>query len=499
MVSSQVIKALKEALPSGQFIQRGTHSYDKLNSWYLSELESDLQPAYIFQPRTKEEVVTFVQTIKPFIGDEKFAIRGAGCQPLPGCANIQDGITLKLSHLTGISIEDGIVRIGAGERWGTVYERLDVEGLGVCGSRSANGGIGGLALEGGLSFFSSREGFICDNVLNYEVVLASGDIVNANAHENSDLWIALRGGGNNFGIVTRFDFRTFKEGNIWGGTVFYFAPSFPSQIEALVGDSLHDPNASTDTHLMLSIGYSAMFSEDIMCLNQPYYTKAVENPAVLDPFTKIQPQVDSLNTMRLHSLREASQEQAASAQKGVRCAYMNITVKADANTLQAGSAIYTAGLAPIKTVENGLFSFTLQPYPISLLEKSASAGGNFLGLKSADGPLVSVLLMSYWKNKADDEAVLGFMKTALEKIKQEAALRDKLVFYLYMNYAFSHQDPISSYGAVNKAKLQEISSKYDPEGMFQRGCPGGFKLFPCMGVQDEQDMMAKIVLTVDKH
>lgn len=51
---------------------------------------------------------------------------------------------------------------------------------------------------GGLSFFSSREGFICDNVVNYEVVLASGEIVNANAHKNTDLWGALRGGGNNF-------------------------------------------------------------------------------------------------------------------------------------------------------------------------------------------------------------------------------------------------------------------------------------------------------------
>lgn len=73
---------------------------------------------------------------------------------------------------------------------------------------------------GGLSFFSTREGFIADNVINYEIVLASGEIVNTNKNENTDLLIALRGGGNNFGIVTRYDLRTFKQGSFWGGSVY---------------------------------------------------------------------------------------------------------------------------------------------------------------------------------------------------------------------------------------------------------------------------------------
>ncbi|KAH8688020.1 hypothetical protein BGZ60DRAFT_510602 [Tricladium varicosporioides] len=181
--------------------------------------------------------------------------------------------------------------------------------------------------------------------------------------------------------------------------------------------------------------------------------------------------------MRLQTLSEAANEQAQSSQTRMRCAYMNITVKADFATLQAGSNIYTAGLDPIKTVENGTFSLTLQPYPVSLLEKSGLSGGNSLGLDVVDGPLVSVLLLSYWKNKGDDNAVLGFMNTALEKIKQDAALRNQLIPYVYMNYAFSNQDPIDSYGQKNKKKLQRASKKYDPDGVFQKGCPGGFKLF----------------------
>ena len=148
MVTSQAIEALKQALPSDQFIQRGTKQFDELNSSYLSGLESDLQPAYIFQPRSKEEVATFVKTFAPFINEDKFAIRGAGCQPHPGCANIQDGITVDLCLLSNVDIQEGLVRIGAGVKWGAVYEKLDERGLGVSGSRSAKGGIGGLALAG---------------------------------------------------------------------------------------------------------------------------------------------------------------------------------------------------------------------------------------------------------------------------------------------------------------------------------------------------------------
>ena len=54
-----------------------------------------------------------------------------------------------------------------------------------------------LPRPGGLSYFSARFGFVCDNVVNYEIVLASGEIVNANATSNPDLWVSLRGGSNN--------------------------------------------------------------------------------------------------------------------------------------------------------------------------------------------------------------------------------------------------------------------------------------------------------------
>ncbi|KAF2010894.1 FAD-binding domain-containing protein [Aaosphaeria arxii CBS 175.79] len=467
--SSQAIAALQKAFPINQTFLRGSLEFDELNRSYLSAIESDVTPAAIFRPKDKHEVFKFIQITQPYTcnGDAKFAIRGGGQQPTHACANIQDGITLDLGMLTGIEVKDDSVSIAAGERWGAVYERLLPLGLATSGSRSGKGGIGGLSLSGGLSFFSTREGFIADNVINYEVVLASGDIVNANEHENTDLLVALRGGGNNFGVVTRYDVRTFKQGPFWGGSVYYFTPSFPSQLEALVAE-LKNPNATAETHLMLSIGYAAQFGQT-MCQNQLYYTQETErNPEVLEPFTNIQPQVDALYSMRKLKLVEAATEQTGDAMDRRR---------ADVDALKAAADIYTAALDPIKTVEGLVCSLTLQPYPVSLLKKTAEAGGNSLGLDPAHGPLVSVLLITYWKHENDDEKVFQVMQSTLEKIKYDARSRNKTINYEFMNYAAAFQDPIDSYGAENKKKLQDVSKKYDPEGLFQKAVPGGFKLF----------------------
>jgi FAD/FMN-containing dehydrogenase len=134
----------------------------------------------------------------------------------------------------GIQIDEEkkIVSVAAGERMGNVYEKLISLGLGVAGNRHSSGGIGGDAVQvssrnlsgffvfisaGGFSYYSYSRGFICDNVVNYEIALASGEIVNANPKDNPDLFAALKGGVGNFGIVTRFDLQAFDQGEMWGG------------------------------------------------------------------------------------------------------------------------------------------------------------------------------------------------------------------------------------------------------------------------------------------
>lgn len=97
---------------------------------------------------------------------------------------------------------------------------------------------------GGISFFTPRFGLACSNVLAYEVVLASGKIVTATALSYPDLWRALKGGSNNFGIVTRFTVRCFPSTQIWSG--FMYAPNSQST-KALM--ALHESAKHADSRI----------------------------------------------------------------------------------------------------------------------------------------------------------------------------------------------------------------------------------------------------------
>lgn len=160
----------------------------------------------------------------------------------------------------------------------------------------------------------------------------------------------------------------------------------------------------------------------------------------------------------------------------IRCLYMNVCVKADVETLITGGNIWCEELEPVKDAAGLMCSYTLQPYPVSQLRKTSENGGNVLGLDPDNGPVINVLLLSYWAGKNDDERVTSFMQKALKRIERNAKDRGTLVPFIYWNYAFSDQDALQSYGEENLRKLRAASEKYDSDGVFQIACPGGFKL-----------------------
>lgn len=87
-----------------------------------------------------------------------------------------------------------------------------------------------LTRSGGLSFLSSQYGWAANNVLDFEVVLANGTIVHANKKENTDLFGVLKGGGNNFGIVTSYRLQTNPQDHkVWGGN-YIFTPNKTSDL-----------------------------------------------------------------------------------------------------------------------------------------------------------------------------------------------------------------------------------------------------------------------------
>ena len=166
---------------------------------------------------------------------------------------------------------------------------------------------------GGLSYFSARKGFASDNVVNFEVVLANGEVVNANATSNSGLWWALKGGSNNFGVVTRFDLRAFQQGSFWGGIVLYADSASPSLLEAFV-DLNKDKSFDEYAALMQSHVYAPGMG--FLAVANMQYTRALENPETLHSYTKAQPQYS--NTMRLSNQTDFTDEFIAMQPNGRR-------------------------------------------------------------------------------------------------------------------------------------------------------------------------------------
>lgn len=246
----------------------------------------------------------------------KFAIRGAGHTPWSGSANIDGGVTIDMTFISAVSLNRAktVVSVGAGAQWSAVYQALDAVGIGVAGGRVANVGVGGLITGGGMSYFAPRYGFVCDQVVNYEIVLANGTAVDANAENNPDLWFALKGGSNNFGVVTRFDLKTFPQGKLWGGTICNSIDTLPAQIQAFV-----DLNCASNYDTNVAIINTYAFARRIglwTVANLLVYTKREVNPQVLRPFTDIKPQL--ANTMRLTNLSDLTTEQVRNAPDGLR-------------------------------------------------------------------------------------------------------------------------------------------------------------------------------------
>lgn len=130
-----------------------------------------------------------------------------------------------------------------------------------------------------------------------------------------------------------------------------------------------------------------------------------------------------------------------------------------------------------KTLLTGLSGFNFQILSSHALEQTERRGGNPLGLKKEDGPLVIVNLTPKWEDPADDAEIFARTQQFIADAVKLAKEMDVWHQYVYLNYAAKEQNVLAAYGEENEARLKSIAKEYDPEGVFQELLPGGHKLF----------------------
>ncbi|KAL8906165.1 MAG: hypothetical protein Q9207_002198 [Kuettlingeria erythrocarpa] len=466
-------KELAGLLPGKVFFP-GDPRYIGSAGSYFAAFENELSPGCIIRPKTSAEVSAVIKHIglDPSRAHVQLAIRGGGHTPWAGAANINKGITMDMQDLTGVQVDErtGIASIAAGERWARVYEQLATQGLAVAGGRVSKVGVAGLTTGGGLSYFSAATGFVCDNVVNYEVVLASGEIVEANAKVNQDLFRALKGGSNNFGVITRFDQPTFKQGQMWGGAIYYNSSVYPHLVQAF-SDFAASSTPDEQAHVLVATSWSA--GRETGVSNIYHSTPAVAPPS-LKPFTDLQPQI--FQSLRQDSLLGFANEQSAFSTDGARQLYFTTSFKLDVTLMLHVRELWLEALKTIDSVPGLVLSLVFQPVTEGILAKSRQLGQNSLGLSPSDGPFVITLLNSVHVEMADDDRVVSAVHDLVANIDAAAAKRAKSVRYRFTNYGYKDQQILEGYGSQSIAALRAVSRKYDPSGFFQKTVPGGFKL-----------------------
>ena len=181
------------------------------------------RPALVVQPLSADDVRAAIRFARA--NGILLSIKGGG-HNIAGTSLADGGLTLDMSRMRSVEVdaERRLARVGPGCLLGDVDRATQEHGLATVLGFVSETGVAGLTLGGGFGYLTRRFGWTVDNLDEAEVVTADGEIRRAAPDEHDDLLWAVRGGGGNFGIVTRFTFRLHEVGpEITGGLVAWDA------------------------------------------------------------------------------------------------------------------------------------------------------------------------------------------------------------------------------------------------------------------------------------
>ncbi|GAB3037748.1 FAD-binding oxidoreductase [Parafrigoribacterium mesophilum] len=211
--------------------------YDAVRTGFYGGV--DRRPAAIVRAATVVDVATTIALVRD--AGARLAVRGGG-HSLAHHSASDGGIVLDLSAMKAVDI-DARHRTAWAEAGLTAAELLAAvseQGLVVGFGDSGSVGIAGITLGGGIGYLSRLHGLTIDNVLAADVVTADGELLRADVDSNPDLYWAIRGGGGNFGVVTRLQYRLHQLPSVLGGILIL--PATPAVIAAVMAHAQAAPD-----------------------------------------------------------------------------------------------------------------------------------------------------------------------------------------------------------------------------------------------------------------
>lgn len=486
LASANTCSQVQTVAPSVEVSMPLSLAYTKVSNDYWSTTCAALDPSCVIFPSTVQEVAAVVNVLKN--NDEHFAIKSGGHNPNDYFSSIADGpliSTSKLNHLL-LDQDTGIVRFGPGFRWDEVADALDGSGWSLVGGRVGNVGVGGYMLGGGLSFHSAQRGWAANSVIEYEVVLADGSIVTASADDNPDLFKVLKGGGNNFGIVTSFTVQAYEQGEVWGGMLYI--PSTPSADEKII-KAIHDFTLyNTDEKAAI------VPTKELVLLNLVelwvflIFYDGPDPGDVFKPFTDLFP---TLNTCKKQSFASLVKSNNAIVLKGMAYIIATETIPlplpednpngpTSLDLMHEVHDLFEEKMRGVLLVPDLIASLGFQPYSKGFAERSIDSGGDMLDL-DADVDRIMIVINTSFALHLHYDIVANAVKAFYEGVRQlvldwmaDGFVSADTYLPLFANDGFFEQDYWGRLKPENRALAQSVADEVDPDGLF-RDRTGGWK------------------------
>jgi FAD/FMN-containing dehydrogenase len=412
----------------------------------------DCRPELIAHCRSVADVVAAVSLTRE--AGVPLAVRGGG-HSLAGFSTCDGGVVIDLSNMRHVHVDPERRRavVEPGATWADFDAATAAHGLASTGGLVSSTGVAGLTLGGGVGWLQRNYGLACDNLRSAEVVTASGRVVNA----DDDLLWGLRGGGGNFGIVTRFEFDLHPVSTVLGGLLMF---PFERAEEVLAAFGAWAESAPDEASMLVAINCAPpepfvppeLVGEKVVLLVGCWCGDLEAGRSVLAPLRALAPVVDLFGQISYPALQQMLD---GGAPRGLR------------NYFRGG---YLEGLgdAVIAAVVEQAARFSSPLSQIHLHQMGGAVARVAMATSSFSGRAAGYTynLVGTWADPAEDRVHIATVREA------STALAPLSMGARYVNF---DADASSGANHVRKAygdqiynRLSEMKRRYDPDNLFRR-------------------------------
>ncbi|PWE28388.1 FAD-binding oxidoreductase [Maritimibacter sp. 55A14] len=440
---------------SGAVLTPGTAGYDAARSVWNAMI--DRRPKMIVRCRNADDVIAAVGHARA--KGLPIAIR-AGGHNVAGHAVCDDGMMIDLSEMRAVTVDPArrIASVEGGALWRDVDAATQTHGLATPGGLISDTGVAGLTLSGGIGWLRARHGLSIDNLVAADVVTADGSLVHTSADQNPDLLWALKGGGGNFGVVTRFEFALHPVGpEVMFAAPIYAVEDGPGPIRAW-RDFLARHGDLVGSLCEFSTAGGEDFPEEyqgkrVYTLACVYNGDAAEGEALLQPLRELGEMVaDFSGRMAYCDLQQLFDTLMPAGD--FRC-YWKARYLTELPNEMIDLAMKNALAAPSDTTLSSLWNFggaTAQVAPDATAFGDRSMGWMYS-------------LDAVWTDARDDAANIAWSRDGWDSAA--AFGQHGRVYLNFPGHGEDGDDLTRSTFGANYQRLVEIKTKYDPENRFR--------------------------------